>query len=264
MKAFNITRETNRRLTSVVNGEINIVLGEDAATNLHASLHMANLFRTSRRFEHIVYINLPFSRNRFTQERKKVEGARLNEDKMKILHLSGGRVAESVWGIEGSLKDPSRTAIIINSWELSSSSYRLREVLIFALHALQLELGVTIIVFAMSNPAKVQSRRLNKAGLGKLALAAESIITYQEAAEEEKNEVKNQEEVLMLHEYKEVVDEVSGDDSKEVQEVIQAAEETSVGVNLSVSKNNNLPDAVRHLNRRERRRMERMATIGRV
>ena len=154
-------------------------------------------------------------------------------------------------------------------WELSSSSYRLRELLIFALHALQAELGVTVIVFAMSDPAKVKARRMNRAGLGKLALAADSIISIAEEEPEAKSDdEESEQEILMLPER------TSPDDSEEeirahevqeeTKEEIKAEAEEVIGVNLSMSKNNNLPDALRHLNRRERRKLERLATIGRV
>lgn len=263
MRTFTVTPEIRRRMTSFADGEISIMLGDDAAANLRASLHLAHELRSSRRFSNVIYMNLPFSRNRFSQERKNVTGSR-HDDGLQIYHLTRGRAAESVAGLEGTLKDPKRTAIIINSWELSSSSYRLREALIFALHALQLEYGVTVIVFAMSDPAKVHSRRLNRAGLGKLALAADSIISLaEEPKDEDADEVEEEvgeaeetqtSEILMLPEH------VPGGVNQEQ----QAEEESSVGVNLPTSKNNNLPDAPRHLNRRERRRLERLATKGRV
>ncbi|HEY6172469.1 MAG TPA: hypothetical protein VIX80_09450 [Candidatus Kapabacteria bacterium] len=263
MKAFTLTPELKSRLTSVARGEISIVLGEDAAENLRASLHLAGELRKGKGFKEVIYLNLPFSRSRFTQTQNSLGlGAQKSDAGLKVFHLLRGRAADSVVTLEDTITDPTRTAIIINSWELSSSSYRLRELLIFALHALQAELGVTIIVFAMSDPAKVKARRLNRTGLGKLALAADSIISINEEEPEEKSDIdiierESEPEIQMLPEHIEEVQE------EQKQEVIAEAEDV-VGVNLSSSKNNNLPDAPKHLNRRERRKLERLATIGRV
>lgn len=272
MKAFTVTPEMKRRMTSFANGELSIILGDDAAANLRASLHLAAELRKNRGFKEVIYLNLPFSRNRFTQTQQSLGlGAQKNDAGLKVFHLLRGRAADSVVNLEETIRDPTRTAIIINSWELSSSSYRLRELLIFALHALQAELGVTVIVFAMSDPAKVKARRMNRAGLGKLALAADSIISITEEEPEAKSDdeaEENEPEILILPERTAPSDEAKEERAEEVREEtkkeIKVEAEKVVGVNLSTSKNNNLPDAGRHLNRRERRKLERLATIGRV
>jgi hypothetical protein len=276
MRTFTITPEIRRRMTSFTNGEISIILGEDAAANLRASLHLAGELRKDRRFKEVIYLNLPFSRSRFTQTQNSLGlGAQKNDGGFTVYHLLRGRAAESVVKLEEKIADPARTAIIINSWELSSSSYRLRELLIFALHSLQADLGVTVIVFAMSDPAKVKARRMNRAGLGKLAVAADSIISLAEdepeaASEEEAEDIseENAPEILMLPEYTQRAHDAQEfralDVQEELIEQMQPEAEDAVGVNLSTNKNNNLPDAPKHLNRRERRRLERLATKGRV
>jgi hypothetical protein len=265
MRTFTITPEIRRRMTSFTNGEISIILGEDAAANLRASLHLAGELRKDRRFKEVIYLNLPFSRSRFTQTQNSLGlGAQKNDAGFTVYHLLRGRAAESVVKLEEKIADPSRTAIIINSWELSSSSYRLRELLIFALHSLQADLGVTVIVFAMSDPTKVKARRMNRAGLGKLAVAADSIISLAEdepeAASEEEAEDQAEEnvaEILMLPEYtqpnRDAQELRALDVQEELIEQMQPEAEEAVGVNLSTNKNNNLPDAPKHLNRRERR-----------
>jgi hypothetical protein len=92
---------------------------------------------------------------------------------MTVYHLPAGRTAYNVRRLKDTIPNPQRTAIIINSWEMASSNYRYREELIFALHELQMTLGITVFVFAMANASRVKSRQLNRAGLGKLSIAAD-------------------------------------------------------------------------------------------
>jgi hypothetical protein len=194
MKTTKITPFVNDRLRGFEEGEINILLGDDAADNLHYSLMQSVHLVASGKFNRIVYLNFPFSKRKFTAAREAVLGEHREQIEKKIgyYHLASGRTSEKLHILKSQIDDPEQTAIVINAWELASSNYRYREELIFALRELQMELGMTVFVFSMAKPAAVTARRLNRAGLGKLTLAAERVISLIEEKQPEQINVTNE------------------------------------------------------------------------
>lgn len=168
------TSRLDRRLLSCPKNELSIVLGDTALDNLRASLRQASLLASGGEYDSVIYINLPFSRNRFGKEEKEHLAAGRNA--VSIHHISSGHLARSVRALGQKITDGSRTAVIINSWEMSSSCYRFRKDLVFAIQQLLIEQEVTVIVYGQSKPSTVQSGMVNRTGLGKLALITDVVI----------------------------------------------------------------------------------------
>ena len=242
-------------------GEITILLGDNAAQNLQASLMHAAALKASGQFESIVYINLPFSRKKFTLAARQAFGNGVS-DALDIHHLMGGRLYNSIHYLQQRLRNPERTAIIINSWELASSCYQYREALIFKLHEISAALGVTVFVYAMSKPEKVEAGCMNRTGLGKLAVAADAVIALRD---EEKAEESLE---MMESEEHTTIESASQEGSFEVIDNIinlpQRKEVPGENENLVARNSNDLAHANGHLNRKERRRVHRLATVGHV
>lgn len=59
---------------------------------------------------------------------------------------------------------------------MSSSCYRFREELVFAIQQLLIEQEVTVIVYGQSKPSTVESGKINRTGLGKLAVITDVVI----------------------------------------------------------------------------------------
>lgn len=176
----------DRQLLSCSKHELSIVLGDTAYDNLNASLRQAALLAASAQYDSVIYINLPFSRNRFTAAERAQAGS--DSKKIHAYHVSGGRLAESLRSIGSRVADGSRTAIIINSWEMSSACYRYREDLVFALQELVLSSEATVIVYGQSKPESVSVAKPNRTGLGKLTIFADAVISLKALAEIEEEE----------------------------------------------------------------------------
>lgn len=164
----------DRRLLSCPKNELSIVLGDTALDNLRASLRQASLLASSGTYDSVIYINLPFSRKRFGKEEK--EHLTAGRGSVSIHHISSGHLARTVSALGQKITDGSRTAVIINSWEMSSSCYRFREELVFAIQQLLIEQEVTVIVYGQSKPSTVESGKINRTGLGKLAVITDVVI----------------------------------------------------------------------------------------
>lgn len=113
------------------------------------SLAHAKLLASSGKYDSVIYINLPFSRRRFTEAREKAIGGKIPGTKMHIYHIASGHLAQTVKNIGRDLDRPERTALIVNSWEMASSTYRYREDLIFALYNLAFEHELSVFVYSL-------------------------------------------------------------------------------------------------------------------
>jgi hypothetical protein len=184
MKTNILREDTRQKFMNCHDGEMTIVVGEDAYTNLQVSLAHAKQLCDSGRYERVIYINLPFSRRRFSGARAEVIGEPLPPHKMQVYHVMTGQLSSTVKAVGAELARPERTALIVNSWEMASSSYRFREDLIFALYNLQAEHELSVFVYSVGKADSVAAGRRNRTGLGKLTLAAENVISLTESAEE--------------------------------------------------------------------------------
>ncbi len=231
------TSGVREQLAAIHGGEITIVLGDDAAQNLRASILQTEALSKSGAYDKVYYINLPFSRRRFTDAAKELEWEPTGNN-IQYLQAFQGKLMDTARELRGRMKSPERTAIIINSWELASSCYRYREELIFTLHELAIGMGVTVIVYACNKPQSVSVGKVNRTGLGKLAVSADAVISLEAPTIEE--------EIVPVEEVK--AEEISATPSAENVIPYASGEEISAeSVNSSPNKTNDLTTADMHL-----------------
>jgi hypothetical protein len=152
--------------------ELTLCIGDNAFDNLKASLAHAKALLESRRFDSVVYVNLPFSSRRFTDTRREVFPKSEKNAAFVVVHNHIGRLGPEF----GSVKDAvdaakGKVAVIINSWEFASSSYRYKEQLLFALHSLVCADEVTVFVYSQAR-SEVVPGEIHRAGLGRLTAFA--------------------------------------------------------------------------------------------
>jgi hypothetical protein len=76
-----------------------------------------------------------------------------------------------------------KVAVIINSWEMASSSYRYKEQLLFAIFRLVSAEEVTVFVYSQAKSGSVVPGMINRAGLGRLSAIAVAIMEIPEEDE---------------------------------------------------------------------------------
>lgn len=182
---FSLTESDSSRLLGCLDNESSIILGDDAFHNLRLSLEHAKLLLDKNVYERIYYINLPFSGKRFHENLRlagmKGEGNRSYEDdkRLVIYHVDNGNLAETIRDIRtlmASIGDTGRAAIIINSWEMGSRSYRYREDLIFTIYMMQMKSEAAFYVYSVAEAKNIILRRSSRAGFGKLVQIVEGVV----------------------------------------------------------------------------------------
>lgn len=174
---YKIMSNKNTKLTSrfgaVKCGEVSLIIGEDAGVNLAASTEHCEILSKSGNFDVIYYINIPFSR------RKLSEAVKEKQFGCKVVFMDGlkGNAVEHFYELDRSVSDPARTAVIVNSWELSSISYRRREELLWEIKKAALGRGMTVIVYGCGRAEKVRAGQYNRVGFGKLTMLADSVLS---------------------------------------------------------------------------------------
>lgn len=199
---FELSETASERLLSCTENETSIILGDDAYHNLRISLQHAKLLLERGVYDRIYYINLPFSGKRFSENYKAAEIA---EDKrLLIFHVSNGSLAETVRVIREMIEqtgEQGRTGVIINSWEMSSRSYRHREDLIFTMYNMQMLSECTFYVYSVAEAKHIIIRRSSRAGFGRLVMIADELVdlatgkyTIAKKEQQEKEEKEEKEE----------------------------------------------------------------------
>jgi len=168
--------------------ELTICLGDNAAGNLRASLAHAKALIESRRFDSVVYVNLPFSSRRFTDTRRDVFPKSEKNTAFTVVHNHIGRLGPEFGSVKTAVDAAKgKVAVIINSWEFASSSYRYKEQLLFALHSLVCADEVTVFVYSQAR-SEVVPGEIHRAGLGRLTAFAIDVMRIPQ--EEEWHEEK--------------------------------------------------------------------------
>jgi hypothetical protein len=174
MKPSILSTNVAKRLLAAANEEAAIIVGNDALTNLRASLAHARLLVDKRLYDSVIYINLPFSKRRFTDERMRSYGD--TTASLEIHHISTGHLSQFIDGLSMSVTPRGKTAIIINSWEMASANYRYKEELIFLLLRLVNDENTTVFVYTTANANGLAPGKPNRCGLGKLSLMTSDVI----------------------------------------------------------------------------------------
>ncbi|HEY6172622.1 MAG TPA: hypothetical protein VIX80_10225 [Candidatus Kapabacteria bacterium] len=174
---FVLSSDESSRLLSCTENETSIILGDDAYHNLRISLQHAKLLLESGVYSRIYYINLPFSGKRF---RENYKAAEIPEDKRLVMfNVCSGYLAETMRDIRqiiSNLGDEGRAAVIINSWEMSSRSYRHRDDLVFTIYSMQMLAECTFYVYSVAEAKHIIMRRSSRAGFGKLVMIADELV----------------------------------------------------------------------------------------
>ena len=205
--AFELTETASERLVSCAENETSIILGDDAYHNLRISLQHAKLLLRRGIYDRIYYINLPFSGKRFAENYK---AADLPDDRrLSVFHVSSGCLADTIRSIRNNMElegETGNTAIIINSWEMSSRSYRHREDLIFTMYDMQMHSECTFYVYSVAEAKHIIIRRSSRAGFGRLVQIADELvdlatgkytIVKNDKQQKEEEEKRRKEELLV-------------------------------------------------------------------
>ena len=155
--------------------ELTICLGDNAGDNLRSSLAHARALLDSRRFDAVVYVNLPFTPRRVTDARRDVFPKSENNPNFTLIHNHIGRLGPEFDSVRKAVEAAKgKVAVIINSWEFASSSYRYKEQLLFALHELVCADEVTVFVYAQAQCAV--PGEIHRQGLGRLTMFAADVM----------------------------------------------------------------------------------------
>lgn len=164
--------------------ELTICRGDNAADNLKTSLAHARALLESRRFDAVVYVNLPFTPRRFTDARRDVFPKSDNNPAFVVLHNHIGRLGPDFGTVEDAVKNAKgKTAVILNSWEFASSSYRYKEQLLFALHSLVCADDITVFLYSQAKAGSIVAGEIHRSGLGRLAAFAVGVMEFPEEKE---------------------------------------------------------------------------------
>jgi hypothetical protein len=165
--------------------ELTICIGSNAFDNLKASLAHARALLESRRFDSVVYVNIPFSARRFTDTRREVYPRSEKDSSLIVTHMQQGRLGPDFHSVIADVKRvKGKVAVIVNSWEMASSCYRYKEQLLFALHGLVCEYGITVFVYSQAKASSVEPGMIHRSGLGRLAAIAVAVMEIPEEQEE--------------------------------------------------------------------------------
>lgn len=173
-------------LRSTYEHELAIACGKNAFDNLKASLAHAKALLESRRFDAVVYVNIPFSARRFTDVRRAVFPKSENNPAFVVIHAQQGTLGPKFYQVQDAAKSmKGKVAVIINSWEMASSCYRYKEQLLFAIHSLVCADAVTVIVYSQAKAGSVEPGVIHRAGLGRLPAFAMGVMEIPEEKAEE-------------------------------------------------------------------------------
>jgi hypothetical protein len=165
--------------------ELTLCIGENAFDNLKASLAHAKALLESRRFDSVVYINVPFSARRFTDTRREVYPRSEKDPALNVMHMQRGRLGPDFYEVIAEVKRAKgKVAVIVNSWEMASSCYRYKEQLLFALHGLVCEHGITVFVYSQAKVSSVEPGVIHRSGLGRLTAFAVAVMVMPKEEEE--------------------------------------------------------------------------------
>ena len=108
---FITSQDVRKHFLRHVEHELTICVGNNAFDNLKASLAHARALLDSRRFDFVVYINLPFSARRFTDARQDIYPKSEKGSQLIVLHMQQGRLGPDFHGIVQEIKQRIETAL---------------------------------------------------------------------------------------------------------------------------------------------------------
>lgn len=165
-----MSKNLTYKLLSFAEREINVFAGDHAHRNLEASLKQARML--TNLYRSVFYLNTVHNPWSFASAmRKSFEEENVNMiRRFENVSILDGRVTPKFDELKEYILQSRASIVIINSWELTSSNYRLREELFFLLKKLVAECDLTVLVWTQRG-AYCEAGEW-KAGMGKIAAGA--------------------------------------------------------------------------------------------
>ncbi len=179
-------------------GEISIYLAGNALTNLQLSLGQAEAIRRDKRHGAVLYINTSFTTRRFLSAwREHISST----EGIYSLDCPLGELLGEFDEIMKMVEKHNIRQIIINNWEYGFKDSRRKEQAIFGLQEF-LNKGVSVLVYAQSNPEKTFAGKIMHGGLGKLSGLSISIndLTKRQKTEEKQDAIISEDVNLVANE----------------------------------------------------------------
>ncbi len=171
----------------VTEGEVTIVKAENASDVMEHSCQLAAEIRSAG--VGVLVVNTGLSARRFKEAatRSGIEWEAVRDSNTIvspgkapcIIHTAeAGDLGSQIPDLATVCKEAKIKIVIVTSWEWTSSSYRRKEQLLFALRQLLSELDVAVVVYSQSS-TQTSIGRYDRGGTGKLAMMAMDVITLE-------------------------------------------------------------------------------------
>ena len=170
----------------VTEGELTIVRTLNAADVMKHSCRFAVASRKAG--AGVLIVNTGLSKRRF-KEAAIESGIEINDVRDTNYFVSAGKgsliiqtslageLANELGGIRQACIEAKISTVVITGWEWTSSSYRRKEQLVFGLRKLLDELDISVVVYTQS-PGRIASGEYSRGGVGKLAMMAYDVVSY--------------------------------------------------------------------------------------
>ncbi len=181
----------------ISHGEITIVTSDSALDTMRHSARMA--IGLCEMGLSTMLINCGMSKKRFNQHFYEThDGVPIGKGKGTLFpHTSvAGNLADEQDGITQIVSGSNVSVVIITGWEFTSSNYRRRQKLLFYLRTLMEEQEVAIVIYAHCANQPVAGK-IDKGGIGKLAMISSHIAKLELTEEFEDRIKKPQGRVVM-------------------------------------------------------------------
>jgi hypothetical protein len=180
----------------ITEGEITIVKAEDAAEIMEHSCGLAAEIR--KEGVGVMVINTGLSPRRFKAAAIKsgIECGEVRDSNTLvapgpapcIIHTAiAGDLASQVPDLTTVCKEAKIKIVIVTSWEWTSSNYRRKEQLLFALRQLVSGLDVALVVYSQSS-TQTSKGRYDRGGTGKLAMLALEVLSLEAIGSKEEQQ----------------------------------------------------------------------------
>ena len=181
--------------------DLSIFCGENVISNTESAMRKALEMVDSGIFKRVLIINTSTKSRRILKLARQVSpegrvGTLITKSPVCIIPGIGGQLGRSFGDIEMMIQEHGFDAVIINSWEYASMSYRLREELLFHIRRATEHNELTIIIYSQAAIKDYTPGALMRGSLGKLGIMACKItsLPMQEKIEKEQREIQGCEE----------------------------------------------------------------------
>lgn len=195
-KGRHIMKTTRINNVPVTEGEVTIVRAENAADVMKHSCGFAKASRKAG--SGVLILNTGLSKHRFKEAACEagIEVSQIRDTSTifspgttpLIIQTSvAGELARELGGIRQICEEANIKIVVITGWEWTSSNYRRKEQLIFGLRQLLSDLDIALVVYSQSQE-KITCGMYSRGGVGKLAMMAYDVVSYEVISKMEEEE----------------------------------------------------------------------------